>query len=110
MGDQTLSAVIQAARLGDSEAIQFAQKYGIDYSKEPSSFGISGGTSNGNRPTSGTTTKPTSGTTTKHTSGGTTPAWVLPTSGTTTKPTSGKSSGTVNKTTGNKKTGGGSMS
>lgn len=53
MGDQTLSAVIQAARLGDSEAIQFAQKYGINYSKEPSSFGISGGTSNVNRPPSG---------------------------------------------------------
>ena len=53
MGDQTLSAVIQAARLGDSEAIQFAQKYGIDYSKESSSFGISGGTSNVNRPSSG---------------------------------------------------------
>ena len=53
MGDQTLSAVIQAARLGDSEAIQFAQKYGIDYSKGSSSFGISGGTSNGNRPSSG---------------------------------------------------------
>ena len=53
LGDQTLSAVIQAARLGDSEAIQFAQKYGIDYSKESSSFGISGGTSNGNRPSSG---------------------------------------------------------
>ena len=53
LGDQTLSAVIQAARLGDSEAIQFAQKYGIDYSKGSSSFGISGGTSNGNRPSSG---------------------------------------------------------
>ena len=50
LGDQTLSAVIQAARLGDSEAIQFAEKYGIDYSKEPYSFGISGGTSNGDRP------------------------------------------------------------
>lgn len=80
LGDQTLSAVVQAARLGDSEAIQFAQKYGIDYSKESSSFGISGGTSNGNRPSSrgstnpgssvskdagGTTTKPAGGTTTK---------------------------------------------
>lgn len=53
LGDQTLSAVIQAARLGDSEAIQFAQKYGIDYSKGSSSFGISGGTSNGNRPSGG---------------------------------------------------------
>ena len=53
LGDQTLSAVVQAARLGDSEAIQFAQKYGIDYSKESSSFGISGGTSNGNRTSSG---------------------------------------------------------
>ena len=50
LGDQTLSAVVQAARLGDSEAIQFAQKYGIDYSSPPSSFGISGGTSNGYRP------------------------------------------------------------
>ena len=45
LGDQTLSAVIQAARLGDSEAIQFAQKYGISYSSPPSSFGISGGSS-----------------------------------------------------------------
>ena len=86
LGDQTLSAVIQAARLGDSEAIQFAQKYGIDYSKEPSSFGISGGTPNGNVPTRGGTTPaqvlPTGGTTTKSTRGGTTPAWVLPTGGT----------------------------
>ena len=90
LGDQTLSAVIQAARLGDSEAIQFAQKYGIDYSKEPSSFGISGGTSGGTttKPTGDTTTKPTGDTTTKPT-GDTTPAWVLPTSGTTTKPTRG---------------------
>ena len=71
LGDQTLSAVIQAARLGDSEAIQFAEKYGIDYSKEPYSFGISGGTSNGTKPSSGTTTKPSSnGTTTKPSSGG----------------------------------------
>lgn len=50
LGDQTFSAVIQAARLGDSEAIQFAQKYGINYSSPPFSFGISGGTSNGYRP------------------------------------------------------------
>lgn len=45
LGDQTLSAVVQAARLGDSEAIQFAQKYGISYNSAPSSFGISGGSS-----------------------------------------------------------------
>lgn len=50
LGDQTLSAVVQAARLGDSEAIQFAQKYGISYNSAPSSFGISGGSSNGYRP------------------------------------------------------------
>lgn len=55
LGDQTFSAVIQAARLGDSEAIQFAQKYGINYSSSPSSFGISGGTSNGYRPHSTST-------------------------------------------------------
>ena len=57
LGDQTLSAVVQAARLGDSEAIQFAQKYGINYSSAPSSFGISGGYNSSSYPSSSSSSK-----------------------------------------------------
>ena len=57
LGDQTLSAVVQAARLGDSEAIQFAQKYGINYSSAPSSFGISGGYNSSSYPSSPSSSK-----------------------------------------------------
>ena len=57
LGDQTLSAVVQAARLGDSEAIQFAQKYGINYSSSPSSFGISGGYNSSSYPSSPSSSK-----------------------------------------------------
>lgn len=43
LGDQTMSAAIQAAQFGDPVALAFVQKYGIDYNKSPSSFGVSGG-------------------------------------------------------------------
>lgn len=105
LGDQTLSAVVQAARLGDSEAIQFAQKYGIDYSKESSSFGISGGTSNGNRPSSGGSNRGGGGSTNSGSS------VTKPTGGTTTKPNSSsknnwdntKAGSIINNVTGSKK-------
>ena len=105
LGDQTLSAVVQAARLGDSEAIQFAQKYGIDYSKESSSFGISGGTSNGNSSSSGGSNRGGGGSTNSGSS------VTKPTGGTTTKPNSSsknnwdntKAGSIINNVTGSKK-------